>query len=414
MLRALTRKMMKVAGMEFRLTAANKAFVIVTIIGPFLIIGISVLPTVLAVNEPAPTEASRVVIVGGAEIRGPLESAFPPSAVAIVDGPEDTTSLNQMLLNDQIDGYVMLPDDPTHAETVRFVTSGAVNFQLNGVIEGVVGQVIVGMRLAEAGFDATEVRMLSQPPRLDVRSIDAEGGEQSQDMTSIILTTLAFTMMLYMTILLYGQSIGRSVLNEKLSKTVEVMLSSLSPRELLVGKLVGKAAASLLQYGIWILMAVVFLQFIGPMVGVQVNLAAGPEYYLYLVGFFLLAFMLYSTFYCAIGAASEDEMHMAQLSWPVIFFLVIPMMMMGVAMNNPDGTIMRAFSLFPLTAPIVMFQRVLIGEPAAWEIATSVGLLLVTIAAVSVFAAKIFRVGILMTGKRFSLPEIIKWLRYKE
>jgi ABC-2 type transport system permease protein len=162
------------------------------------------------------------------------------------------------------------------------------------------------------------------------------------------------------------------------------------------------------------LMAVLFLQFLGPKIGVQVNLAAGPEYYAYLVGFFLLAFMLYSTFYCAIGAASEDEQHMSQLSWPVILFLVIPMLIMGVAMNNPDGTVMRVLSIFPLTSPIVMFQRILIGEPLAWEVALCIGLLLVTIAGVSAFSAKIFRIGILMTGKRFSFGEIFKWLRYKE
>ena len=274
-------------------------------------------------------------------------------------------------------------------------------------------QVIVTMRLAAQGMDPALVQQLSQPPHLDVRSITA-GGEQAQDMTSIIFTTLAFTMMLYMTILLYGQAIGRSVLNEKLSKTVEIMLSSLSPRELLVGKLVGKAAASLMQYGIWMAMAVLFLQFLGPMIGVQVNLAAGPEYYLYLVGFFLLAFMIYSTFYCAIGAASEDEQHMSQLAWPVILFLIVPMLIMGVAMNNPDGSVMQVLSIFPLTAPIVMFQRILIGEPQTWEILLSIGLMLLTIVGVAGISAKIFRIGILMTGKRFSFGEILKWLRYKE
>ena len=244
---------------------------------------------------------------------------------------------------------------------------------------------------------------------------DANRGEEAgQDPATVIFTVLAFTMMLYMTILLYGQAIGRSVLNEKLSKTVEIMLSSVSPQELLVGKIIGKAAASMLQYAIWILMAVGFLNLIGPLVNVEINLAGGITTYFYLVGFFLLAFLLYSTVYAALGAASEDETHLAQLAWPVIVFLVIPMVTLGSIATNPDSVFPRVLSIFPLTAPIVMFQRLLIGSPAPWEVAVSLGLLIGSIIAIAMLAAKIFRIGILMTGKRFTLGEIAKWLRYKE
>jgi ABC-2 type transport system permease protein len=221
-------------------------------------------------------------------------------------------------------------------------------------------------------------------------------------------------MMLYMTILLYGQAIGRSVLNEKLSKTVEIMLSSVNPRELLVGKIIGKAAASILQYAVWILMAMVFLNIVGPLVNVEVNLAGGASTYFYLVSFFLLAFLLYSTVYAALGAASEDETHLGQLAWPVILFLVLPMIMIGSMATSPDGILPRVLSIFPLTAPIVMFQRLMVGNPATWEVILSVGLLIASIIAIAMLAAKIFRIGILMTGKRYTLREIVRWLRYKE
>ncbi|MFP4112918.1 MAG: ABC transporter permease [Spirochaetota bacterium] len=425
--RTFTKKMLRVAGMEFRLTAANKAFVVITIIGPFLIVAMSILPSLLAMGDAGGGDPSRVALVGNADLQAALEPAFESSAVQLVDPAElgasataasaDTDATEQLLREalrtDRLDGYVVLPNNVTEVDTLRYVTSGGTNFQLIGTLEGVIGQAIVARRLSEAGFDAQRVQSLTRPPSLDVRRIDAEGREETQDVMSVMFTTLAFTFLLYMTILLYGQSIGTSVLREKTSKTVEIMLSSMSPRELLVGKIAGKAVASLLQYAIWIGMAVLFLQVLGPMFNIQISLAGGQTNYFYLVGFFLLAFFLYSTIYAAFGAASEDEQHMSQLAWPVIFFLVIPMVMIGATTSNPDGTLPQILSIFPLTSPIVMFQRLLIGSPAIWEVALCLGLLLGTIALVAMLAAKIFRVGILMTGKRFSFGEIVKWLRYR-
>jgi ABC-2 type transport system permease protein len=161
-------------------------------------------------------------------------------------------------------------------------------------------------------------------------------------------------------------------------------------------------------------MAVVVLNIIGSMVDLQFALAGGASTYFYLVGFFLLAFLLYSTVYAALGAASEDEMHLGQLGWPVILFLVIPMVSIGAIATNPDSTFPQVLSIFPLTSPIVMFQRLLVGSPATWEVVLSVGLLAASIVAVALFAAKIFRIGILMTGKRFSLGEVVRWVRYRE
>lgn len=409
--RTLTRKMLRVAGMEFRLTAANKAFVIITIIGPFLIVAMSVLPSLLAMSDGG-ADPGRVALVGNKSLREALEPAFDGSAVQLAEFSDDESTLRAALGSGDLDAYVVLPETVSGEEPVRFVTSGGANFQLVGTVEAIIGQVIVARRLADAGFDPQRVRALTEPPEMDVRRIDGEGDE-GQDMMSILFTALAFTFMLYMTVLLYGQSIGNSVLREKRSKTVEIMLSSLSPRELLVGKIAGKAAASLLQYTIWIGMAVLFLQVLSPLLDLQISIAGGSANYFYLIGFFLLAFLLYSTIYAALGAAAEDEQHLGQLAWPVILFLVIPMIMIGATTSNPDGTIVRILSLFPMTSPIVMFQRLLIGNPVAWEVALCLGLLIGSIVGFALLAAKIFRIGILMTGKRFSFGEIFRWLRYR-
>ncbi|MFW5777292.1 MAG: ABC transporter permease, partial [Spirochaetota bacterium] len=318
--RTLSRKMLRVAGMEFRLTAANKAFVIITIVGPFLIVAMSILPSLLAMGGGG-GDASRVALAGDPELRAALEPAFSGAPVELVRAGDSEAALREALDTGTIDGYVVLPENAEEVETLRFVTAGGTNFQLVGTLEGIIGQVIVAQRLAGAGFDPAQVRSLTDPPRLEVRRVDGEGDQAGEDIMSVLFTALAFTFLLYMTILLYGQSIGSSILREKRSKTVEIMLSSVNPRELLVGKIAGKAGASLLQYTIWIGMAVLFLQVLGPLFDIQIALAGGPTNYVYLVSFFLLAFFLYSTVYAALGAAAEDEQHLGQLGWPVIMFL---------------------------------------------------------------------------------------------
>ncbi|HKJ85935.1 MAG TPA: ABC transporter permease, partial [Spirochaetia bacterium] len=272
--RTLTKKMLRVAAMEFRLTAANKAFVVITIIGPFLIVAMSILPSLLAMNGGA-TEPSRIALVGNESLQQAVAPAFAESAVDLVEISDDEEALRRALGSGDLDAYVVLPGETNADAPLRFVTAGGANFQLVGTVEAIIGQVIVARRLAEAGFDPARVRTLTDPPSMEVRRIDGEG-DQGQDMMSVLFTALAFTFMLYMTVLLYGQSIGNSVLREKRSKTVEIMLSSLSPRELLVGKIAGKAGASLLQYAIWIGMAVLFLQVLGPVFDLEISLAGGP------------------------------------------------------------------------------------------------------------------------------------------
>jgi ABC-2 type transport system permease protein len=214
-------------------------------------------------------------------------------------------------------------------------------------------------------------------------------------------------MLLYMTVLLYGQVIGRSVLTEKTSKTAEIMLSSVRPMDLLFGKILGKGLASLLQYGVWVTISAGVLKLVGPRLGVTIGAGLSMSTLAYLVLFFVLAFFLYCSLYAALGAASEDEQHLGQLALPVVLFLIIPIVMITAIIGTPRAPVIIALSFFPLTAPIVMFLRILVGAAMAWEILVSIGLTLVTTAAVIWLSARIFHAGILMTGKRFNLGQVL-------
>jgi ABC-2 type transport system permease protein len=181
--------------------------------------------------------------------------------------------------------------------------------------------------------------------------------------------------------------------------------------ELLFGKILGKVAASILQYGVWISMTALFLAVFGPRLGVSIALGGSLSTLAFLVLYFLLAFFLYCSLFAALGAASQDEQQLGQLSWPLIVFLVVPIVMISPIIGSPDSPLIVGLSLFPLTGSVVMLLRIVVGAATTAEILASVGIQLVTIAAVIALSAKIFRIGLLMTGRRFRLGEILRWIR---
>jgi ABC-2 type transport system permease protein len=409
----MSRKLGRIARMEFRLTTQGKAFLLLTVLGPFLIAGVTVLPALLTMNQGGPgTPETRVAVVNAepAFLAG-IEPALAGAGIRAFAAAGDAAAMDARVLAGEFEGYLILPDDLAAATRIEYVATNVSDIRATSALAAVVGQAVVALRLSKAGLDPEWVASIIQPPAVETRKLAKSGEKESQDYLTILFTGLTLTMLLYLTVLLYGQSIGRSVLNEKLSKTVEIMLSSVSPLDLMFGKVLGKGLASLVQYGVWIAVSMAFLRFVGPRLGVALKLAVTPAALGWLVAFFLLAFFLYSALYAGLGAASEDEQHLGQLAWPAIVFLVIPMVMISPIISAPNSGLVTALSLFPLTGAVVMFLRVLVGPPPMWQVWLSIGLQAAAIGVLVVLAAKVFRVGILMTGRRFRLGEIAAWLR---
>ena len=189
------------------------------------------------------------------------------------------------------------------------------------------------------------------------------------------------------------------------------MLSSLHPFALLAGKVLGKGVAGVLQYLAWMLIALVAIEVLGPVVDVSVPPFVQPGNLLSLLCFFSLGFLLYSSAFAMAGAIAADEQNFSQLLLPVMVALVVPMLLLSSVLLSPDGTLAVVLSLIPLTAPVVMFMRVLVGDPGALQVVVAVaGMVLVTVAAVWA-AAKVFRLGILLTGKKGTFGEVVRLLR---
>lgn len=405
------KKLAIVLKQEFKMTAANKAFVVITIIGPFLILAISVLPGLLASRGPSVSPDTTVAVVGApAEVNTLLQQALSGSNISVVTATS-IEAAKERVLAEEIHGALQIPNDLLSAGSYNYFSRTGTDFAVSETLNGIIGQYVVRQRMENAGLDADEVSELMQQPRLVSNRLESGGESSESDFMSVFFVVLAFVMLIYMTVLFYGQIIGRSVLTEKTSKTVELMLSSVRPIDLLFGKVLGKGLAGLLQYAIWVTVALLLSEVVGPAASFTVPAALNAGNLGLLVVFFVLAFFLYASGYGALGAGAQDEQHLGQLGMVLIIFLVVPLVLISSFIMNPSSPLVVGLSYFPMTSPIVMLIRILLDPPAAWEVLLSIGLLLVTITAFVWMAAKIFRVGILMTGKRFSLGEILRWIR---
>lgn len=409
------RRLIAVTKREFKAAAANKTFVVMTVLGPFLILAITVLPTLLN-NDPTIASSGKPVAVyaeredAGAYLGAAFESQKIPSLRV-----DDAARAKERVLSGEYAGLVEVPALWPDVEA-RYYSATGTDAALFGTSQGVLSALATELRVAEAGLSPEAAARLLSRPGFRVVKLGADLSEVTktdQDFMAVLFTALSFVMMIYMTVLLYGQMIGRSVVQEKTGKTVEVLLSSLSSRDLMFGKILGLGLAGMLQYGVWMGMGVLMIKVVGPLFSLSLPAAVTVGNFGWLLFFFLLAFFLYAAAYAALGAAAEDEHHLGQLAWPLIIFLIVPMVMISTMIMNPASPLVVGLSFFPLTAPIVMLVRILVSAPAWWEVAASVAAILLAIAGVGFLGAKIFRVGILMTGKRPTIGEVLRWARLK-
>ena len=420
----LRRKLLTVLSYEFRKMAFNRTFVITTLLGPFLIAALTVLPSLATMKTMGRSGASLNVgiLAEDPSARANVDYLLVPAFRAKgwkVKVSSDRQDLRSEVLGKKLDGYLEIPPSfpkEVPAETIGWYAKNSTDVGVFGAVESAVSDLLVSARIAAAGMDEVYVRSLVKPLSLSVYKISdtsAEGDAQTGegDFLAVFFTALGFCMLMYMTVLIYGQQIGRSVVSEKSSKIVDVLLSSVRSEDLLYGKILGIGLAGLTQYAVWTGLAALILGVVGPAFHLEIPSSVGMDKLFLLVLFFVGGYLLYASIYSACGAASEDDQHMAQLALPVVFVLVIPMLLIQVFIQQPDSAVSVILSYVPLTSPMVMIVRSLVSPVAWWHVALSLGILAVSVLAAGKLAAKIFRTGILMTGRNFTFRDIALWLR---
>jgi len=215
---------------------------------------------------------------------------------------------------------------------------------------------------------------------------------------------------MYFVILFYGMNVARSIIEEKTSRIFEVLLATIRAEEMMAGKVIGVGAVGLTQVGIWIVAGLLLTKYL--LIGSGYTFAITAGQIMYFVIFFLLGYILYSSVAAALGAMTSSEQELQQMN----MFLMLPLIACSVVIlrvvRDSDGFVSQAFSFFPFCTPLIMYVRIAVHQPPFWQIALSILILILTIIAILWFASRIYRVGILMYGKKPNLPEILRWLKY--
>jgi ABC-2 type transport system permease protein len=339
-----------------------------------------------------------------------------PEQEYVIDVDANPTDAERDVLRDKvssqaIDGYLWLTDDAIASGKVSWTSRSMAGFGERARLSETLNRILQYDRLSSSGLTAEQTERLLKP--IKVEAVRVEHGHESKGSGgSKFLEVVVMVMLLYMAVLLYGISVMRSVLEEKTSRILEVLLSSATSTQLMAGKLLGVGAVGLTQILVWVVLAGAFAlpaMAMQPSFG-ELQIPLGVLFAFAL--FFLLGYLLYSTIYATIGAITTTEQEGQQLQFLVVIPLVLSVFMLAPVVRNPDAPAMVWMSMVPFFAPVLMYARIVVQTPPLWQIALSLLLLIGTIAGIMVMCARIYRIGILIYGKRPNLPEILKWLKY--
>jgi ABC-2 type transport system permease protein len=417
---------------EYLTKVRTKGFIIGTILGPLaIIIVLAAVVFVALLSEDSGIK--KIAVIDYSNLIGEKLIAADTSRYYSTNKTEQ--ELSRLVLREEIDGYLVLPEDIVLSNKARVFTRGGGGLAFIENIESQVGHLNRIERLKASGLDISVINVVEQSFKVETEKITEKGTEKDYTEGYAVLGyVLGFA--IYMFMFIYGSFVSRGVIEEKANRIIEVLASSARPFEIMMGKIVGIGLVGLTQVLFWIIM-IVGLVYIGQpllmhflsdpamlspgmmspeQVEVQANMGmlkdfVNPFIIIAFLFYFLSGYFIYSTIFAAIGSAVDQEQDAQQLMTPVTMLIVIPMLFISVVMSNPDSTISVVLSLIPFFAPILMIVRIAATQVPFWQIATSVILIIGTFFGLVWLASRIYRVGILMYGKKPSLKDLAKWVR---
>ncbi len=415
---------------EFVTRVRTKWFVVATVMGPLLMATMILLPMLMATSGGGQRSITVLDATGtafGEHVTQVLnEPVIPVSATRVEVVPSDlevaAESLARVVGSTELDGFLILTAETIRDGAGEYRGANATSQIDMEVLQRVLRESVLTERLRLVGVDPMLVAQ-AQARAGGLRTVtirDGEATEQSGGSTFALAYVMWF--LLYMAILLYGVQVLGAVVEEKSTRIVEVLISSLRPFELLAGKILGVGAVGLFQLLIWAVTARLLLtqrERLLELAGIEPGLAASftmPEVSVSIIVvflvYFVLGFFLYAAVFAAVAAMSNSEAEARQAQAPVTMLYLIPAMMSLMAMmTKPDGALFIALSMIPFSSPIAMPGRWVVSDVPISELVASVAILLVALGLVTWVAGRIFRTGILMHGKRPSPKEIWRWIR---
>jgi len=429
----LNQRVRSVARREFLARVRSRWFLFSTLVVPVLFLGAMILPAVLvdrSVDDPKPI---LVIDPAGSGIADQLIESLRASEIPaelLVDrghrttlDPSNLDSLRSRIIAGQASAeaerpaaWLYLPPDAIETGTAVLVEDRDTGPVLRRRVSSALQEVVTTARLEQAGVGAATIEGVLRPTSLSVEPLSAEDGPAGLRQALGFL----FAMALYVMFIVYGQMIARGVLEEKTSDIVEILISSLRPWEMMLGKILGIGGVGLTQVAIWGVVIAVASMFglagAAPALaelGLDISGVAVPwDLIFWSLVYFVTGYLLYSGVFAAAGALVTSEQDVQQVLIPALMPIILPILVLPAAMQTPDAPWVVAMSLFPFFSPILMPMRIAASHVPLWQSALAVVLLLAATLVLAWAAGRIYRVGILMKGKRPNLPELVRWLRH--
>ncbi|HLJ89330.1 MAG TPA: ABC transporter permease [Candidatus Angelobacter sp.] len=439
------RNIFLIAQREYKERVRTRAFLITTLLLPFLMIGMVTVPTLLMLRVGG--ESRHIVVVApdrtmGEAIRAELEkdqaSAQEPASgkdksngkaidkkdkfdlsddepsfgKVSVDIETDASDTNRAALMAQmrekkVDMVIWATSEALAAKKIELDTRVS-GIGFNQIVQSRLNRVLRREMLKKKGLVDDEITAVLDPATFELK--DATGNGTNPMLK--YLGSLIPTFVLYISVIIYGATVLRAVVEEKTSRIMEVMLATVTPRELMAGKILGVGAVGLTQVAAWMLMSGLPAIGGGASMPVQLKNVLPLTTLLFFPVFYILGYALYSCMFAAVGAMVNSEQEAQQMQSWVMMPLIASAVLMGALIQSPNSSLAFWASMFPLTSPLLMFSRIATQSVPIWQICLSIALLIGGIYVMIWIAARIYRVGILMYGKKPTLPEIMKWIKY--
>lgn len=409
-----------IARREFVERVRSKWFVVMTILWPVLMVGMIVVPALLGGQG---TEGAKVAIIdrSGADVGTSLSiklALLQKWNTNVVEPDTDEKLLRKKIQDNELNGYVVIPKDALEGGEIIYSGDNASNQTVTVVFAQSVQGSVLEKRAQRAGLSGDQLFSLMKPVNFSVRHTTGEEEGKSGIVTFLLGYMIA--LLNYIVITLYGSNVMRSVVTEKSSRVVELLVAATKPRAMISGKILGVGSAGLTQIAIWFVLGAIavsnqdaLLDLFGasPKAGSILPSLTVTQVAVVLTCF-VLGYLFYSAMYAAVGAMVSSEQDSQQAQMPVTFLLAIGMVAIVAVANDPRGPTATFLTMMPFWSPMLMPMRFFLGGATAGQVALSLGILGVSTIIVARASAKIYRVGILMYGKRPGLRELVRWLRY--
>ncbi len=447
------RKFLAVVKHEYKKIVLKWSFIIGTLLFPIISAGFAVVPAIIFSMKGEPTRIAVVDLSGkiGARLKenlsaervsakaqqaareslknldasqqerlnqgaGQIASAFVFADYSYAEKPLEQIrrELGEKITAKELDAFLIVPTDLTASDAkYEFRSRKAGDFGGERNLRDALNEAVRSERLAGANISETQLKDLSRNVDFDSKSLDEKGDEKDSD--GVFVASFIIGLMIYITLAIYGQQIMAAVVEEKETRIAEILFSSAKPFELMMGKLTGVGLAGLTQLAIWITSALVVVGFgVAQMSAMGMNIAVpniSPLMVILFFVYFLLGFFIYASIFALIGSVVTTVQEGGQFSFPPIMLLLVGFYFSFAVIRDPNSSLSFWVSIAPFFAPITMPVRILAETPPMWQIGLSIFINAATIAGLIWLASRVYRVGMLMYGKRATIPEVWKWIQ---